>query len=89
MESFRLNAERALPIILAAVVLFFLAALTEGFISPSPLPYFLKACVAILSSGMLMYYFVVLGYPRPNIDRELENNEDNPWRKIGADRATR
>jgi uncharacterized membrane protein SpoIIM required for sporulation len=89
MESFRLNAERALPIILAAVVLFFLAALTEGFISPSPLPYFLKACVAILSSGMLMYYFVVLGYPRPDIDRELENNEDNPWRKIGADRATR
>ena len=38
-ESFRLNAERALPIIMAAVVLFFLAAFTEGFISPSPLPY--------------------------------------------------
>ncbi len=89
LESFRLNAERALPIILAAVVLFFLAAFTEGFISPSPLPYFVKACVAILSSGMLMYYFVVLGYPRPEIDRELENNEDNPWRKIGVDRAAR
>jgi uncharacterized membrane protein SpoIIM required for sporulation len=89
MESFRLNAERALPIIMAAVVLFFLAAFTEGFISPSPLPYFLKACVAILSSGMLMYYFVVLGYPRPDVDQELENNEDNPWRKIGVDRAAR
>ena len=89
LDSFRLNAERALPIILAAVVLFFLAAFTEGFISPSPLPYFVKACVAVLSSGMLMYYFVVLGYPRPDIDRELENNEDNPWRKIGVDRAAR
>lgn len=89
LESFRLNAERALPIILASVVLFFLAAFTEGFISPSPLPYFLKACVAMLSSGMLMYYFVVLGYPRPDIERELANNEDNPWRTIGVSRATR
>lgn len=87
MESFRLNAERALPVILASVVLFFLAAFTEGFISPSPLPYFIKACVAILSSGMLMYYFVVLGYPRPEIEGELAHNEDNPWRKLGVDRA--
>ena len=36
-----------------------------------------------------MYYFVVLGYPRPDIERELANNEDNPWRTIGVDRATR
>jgi len=89
LESFRLNAERALPIILASVALFFLAAFTEGFISPSPLPYFVKACVAMLSSGLLMYYFVVLGYPRPDIERELADNEDNPWRTIGVDRATR
>ena len=88
-ESFRLNAERALPIILASVVLFFMAAFTEGFVSPSPLPYFFKACVAIFSSGLLMYYFVVLGYPRPDIEREIANSDDNPWRTIGADRATR
>ena len=89
LDSFRLNAERALPIILASVVLFFMAAFTEGFISPSPLPYFFKACVAILSSGLLMYYFVVLGYPHPDIDREIANSEDNPWRAFGVDHAAR
>ena len=88
-DSLRLNAERALPIILTSVALFLLAAFTEGFISPSPLPYFFKACVAVFSSGLLMYYFVVLGFPRPEIDREIANNLDNPWRKIGATHATR
>ncbi len=89
LDSFRLNAERALPIILASVMLFFMAAFTEGFISPSPLPYLVKASVAILSSGLLMYYFVVLGYPRPELAREIANSEDNPWRNIGAGHATR
>ena len=89
LDSFRLNAERALPIILASVILFFMAAFTEGFISPSPLPYLVKAGVAIFSSGLLMYYFVVLGYPRPDIEREIANSEDNPWRTLGATHATR
>jgi len=89
LDSFRLNAERALPIILTAVVLFFMAAFTEGFVSPSPLPYFLKASVAILSSGLLMYYFVVLGYPRSDIQREIANSQDNPWRTVGTANATR
>lgn len=89
LDSFRLNAERALPIIMASVVLFFMAAFTEGFISPSPLPYLVKASVAIFSSGLLMYYFVVLGYPRPELVNEISDSEDNPWRTIGAARATR
>ena len=41
-----------------------LAALIEGFLSPSSAPYWIKAAVAVLSSGLLMAYFVVLGYPR-------------------------
>jgi uncharacterized membrane protein SpoIIM required for sporulation len=71
MESFLKNARRALPIIMAAVVLFFLAAFTEGFISPSPLPYAFKALIAIGSASVLMFYFVVLGYPTdsaPSLD---------------------
>jgi len=88
LESFRLNAERALPIIMAAVVLFILAAFTEGFLSPSPLPYFVKAAFAVMSSAGLMFYFVVLGFPQ-DADLELSNDEDNPWRRIGARRATR
>ena len=48
----------------AAMVLFFLAALIEGFLSPSAAPYWIKATVAVLSSGLLMAYFVVLGFPK-------------------------
>jgi uncharacterized membrane protein SpoIIM required for sporulation len=89
LESFRLNAERALPIIMTSVMLFFMAAFTEGFLSPSSLPYIVKASFAVFSSGLLMYYFVVLGYPRPEIDEILEESEDNPWRKIGIEYAAR
>ena len=89
IESFRLNAERSLPVIMASVILFIMAAFTEGFLSPSPLPYFVKASFAVFSSGLLMYYFVVLGYPRPEMANELANSEDNPWRTIGTNRATR
>lgn len=63
MDSFRRSSEQALPIIMAAVVLFILAAFTEGFISPSPLPYAIKALWSIGSACLLMFYFVVLGYP--------------------------
>jgi uncharacterized membrane protein SpoIIM required for sporulation len=89
IESFKLNAERALPIIMTSVILFFMAAFTEGFLSPSPLPYFVKASFAIFSSGLLMVYFVVLGYPRPELSHELATSEDNPWRVIGAGHAAR
>lgn len=64
MSSLQRAAEEAMPLMGAAMVLFFLAALLEGFLSPSAAPYAVKAAVAILSSGMLMFYFVVLGYPR-------------------------
>jgi uncharacterized membrane protein SpoIIM required for sporulation len=63
MDSFLKNAEKALPIIMVSVVLFFLAALTEGFISPSALPYWVKILWAVASSTLLMFYFCVLGYP--------------------------
>jgi len=64
LGSFRVQARRALPVIGAAAVLFVLAAFTEGFISPSPLPYVFKVAWAILSSTAMMFYFVVLGAPR-------------------------
>lgn len=63
-DSLRKNALRSVPIIVAASILFVLAAFTEGFISPSPLPYVVKAGWAIASSGLITFYFVVLGFPR-------------------------
>lgn len=64
-DSFLQSGQRAMPIILVAVVLFVLAAFIEGFISPSGLPYALKVAVAIASAGALMFYFCILGYPTP------------------------
>lgn len=63
MASLRLQSRRAVPIMGASGMLFLLAAFTEGLISPSGLPYILKALYGIASSTLLMFYFVVLGYP--------------------------
>ncbi len=66
VSSLRLAARKAMPTMGAAMVLFALAAGVEGFISPSPLPYFVKASVAGISSCLLLFYFVILGYPEPD-----------------------
>lgn len=63
IDSLRESAMRAVPVMAASAMLFALAAFTEGFISPSPAPYLFKALWAILSSGLLSFYFVILGFP--------------------------
>ena len=70
LDSFKKNAEKALPLILVSVLLFFLAALTEGFISPSPLPYYVKILCSVGSASLLMFYFCVLGYPAESVQTE-------------------
>jgi uncharacterized membrane protein SpoIIM required for sporulation len=62
--SLRKAGRETMPMIGAAMVLFFLAALIEGFLSPTAAPYSIKAGVAVFSSLALMVYFVVLGFPR-------------------------
>ena len=62
--SLRVTAKQVMPIMGAALILFLLAAFIEAFLSPSAAPYSVKAMVAVASSGLLMFYFVVLGYPR-------------------------
>jgi uncharacterized membrane protein SpoIIM required for sporulation len=66
--SLRRTAREAMPLMGAAMCMFFLAALIEAFISPSPLPYAIKASVALLSGAGLLFYFVVLGSPRRSVD---------------------
>jgi len=60
----RRAAGSAMPTMGAAAIMFLLAAWIEAFLSPSAAPYGIKATVAILSCAMLVFYFVVLGYPR-------------------------
>ena len=62
--SLRKTAVEALPLMSVSMLLFFLAAMIEGFVSPTSLPYPVKAGVAVLSSGLLMFYLIVLGFPR-------------------------
>lgn len=63
-------AKQALPIMFASVALFLGAAFIEGFISPSALPYELKALVAMLSTLGLLFYFVILGYAQQDAEPE-------------------
>ncbi len=64
LGSLQFHARKMMPVIPTIMMLFFLAALIEGFVSPSPLPYWVKVAIALISSAMLMFYFVVLGMPR-------------------------
>jgi uncharacterized membrane protein SpoIIM required for sporulation len=61
MASLRRAAVLAGPMVAAAVVLFCLAAVIEGFVSPSAAPYALKAAVAVLTALLLAFYVVGLG----------------------------
>lgn len=64
LASLQVQARNAIPIMAASAGLFFLAAMTEGMLSPSSIPYVFKALWGMFSSTLLMFYFVVLGYPR-------------------------
>lgn len=60
--SIRRAGREVMPVVGAMMVLFFLAALTEGFLSPLAAPFWLKAFIADLSAALLFGYFVLLGY---------------------------
>ncbi len=64
IDSLRRGGQEAMPVMCAAIIMFLLAAIIEGLLSPSASPYWAKAGVAVLSTGLLMFYFVGLGYPR-------------------------
>lgn len=59
--SLRASAREALPAVGFAVVLFFLAALIEGFVSASSLPYAWKLAVLGLSASAIVAYLTLGG----------------------------
>jgi uncharacterized membrane protein SpoIIM required for sporulation len=67
-DSLRRAGRESLPIMMAAIILFVLAASIEGYVSASPLPYWIKATVAVVSGFTLLFYFVLLGMPRMGED---------------------
>ena len=61
VSSLRREAANALPAVGAAVVLFVLAALVEGYVSASSLPYWAKAAVAVLERRVIIAYLTLGG----------------------------
>lgn len=62
--SLRRSARDSVPAIVASILLFAMAALIEGFVSPSTLPYWVKATIAITSTVLMLFFVVGLGYLR-------------------------
>ncbi|HMO13609.1 MAG TPA: stage II sporulation protein M [Pirellulaceae bacterium] len=75
MSALILAGRRALPIAFVAVLLFVLAAMLEGFVSPfsrNTIPWFVKGSISVICSGLLMFYFIVLGYPGIEDDQDID-----------------
>lgn len=85
IDSLFQASRKAVPIMAASATLFFLAALTEGFISPSPLPYTIKAAWAIFSSGLISFYFVVLGFPHDFVAKQDRGAPSEHYDPLGDD----
>ena len=74
LDSLIKSGRDALPIAMTAVILFCLAAVIEGFISPEPsVPWAAKGAISLITSFALLFYLVVLGFP------ESEKTESEEW----------
>ncbi len=86
-SALRKAGRQVMPVVGAAMVMFFMAALIEGFLSPSSAPVWIKTMVALISSGLITVYFIVLGFPSTTInssDEAMERRRDG-----GTERMTR
>lgn len=61
VASMQRAGREVMPVVGAMIILFCFAAMIEGFLSPSAVPYWVKAGVAILSTLLLVFYFIGLG----------------------------
>jgi len=80
--ALRKAGREVMPVMGAAMVMFFMAALIEGFLSPSAAPYAVKIFVALLSSGLLAVYFIVLGFP----SEVKKQNTEEPKQPVASGR---
>lgn len=73
LDSLLKNAREALPIAMTGMILFCLAAVIEGYISPEPsIPWAAKGAISLSTSFLLLFYFIVLGFPQSD---KVENEE--------------
>ena len=73
LDSLLKNAREALPIAMTGMILFCLAAVIEGYISPEPsIPWAAKGAISLSTSFLLLFYFIVLGFPQSD---KVENED--------------
>jgi uncharacterized membrane protein SpoIIM required for sporulation len=68
MAALRGTRKQVMPMMGLAIALFVMAGLIEAFISPSGLPYPVKAAVGLATAGLLLFYFLGLGLARRTPD---------------------
>lgn len=78
LDSLNDTLKQVVPTLATAVLLFIGAAFIEGFISPSDLPYAIKAVIGVTSAALLLTYFVLLGWGQPVSDEEFELEPSQP-----------
>jgi uncharacterized membrane protein SpoIIM required for sporulation len=61
LASLRESGRQAMPVMGVGMALFAMAGLIEAFLSPSAAPYSIKAAVAVVSTGLLLFYVLGLG----------------------------
>ena len=64
LASLKQAGRETMPTAAAAVLLFVAAAFIEGYISPTGIHWNWKATIAIVSAGLMLFYFVMLGMPK-------------------------
>ena len=65
LDSLLKNDREALPISMTGMLLFCLAAIIEGFISPEPsIPWAAKGGISLTTSFALLFFFIILGFPQ-------------------------
>jgi len=89
IDSLNQCLKDTVPTLVAACLLFFGAALIEGFISPSDLPYAVKALVGGATSALLLTYFVLLGWPQAgDVDADSSELDELPATHTEMEPAT-
>jgi uncharacterized membrane protein SpoIIM required for sporulation len=78
LASLQREAKRALPTVGAAALLFVLAAFLEGYVSASPLPYEVKAGIAVASAMLLVVYIGFGGRSLPPEPRDPGTGQPAP-----------
>jgi len=83
LSAMAIEAGRALPSIIAALLLTFAAAFIEGFIAPLSLPVYYKITIGVICSFFMVAYFVIPSMGRSAANQHFDVDYDGKGDGIG------